>query len=223
MLFVYGKLPALFLAQSFLLQLPTRPAGTAGQGNTLTSGSSASKPASTSTLAKTDWPLHVCTLHSFTCVSPCLQNALAPADPRLDFFSEHFDAVRALHTKGLQPPVPRVKPLDNVVKCRLILPPELPDSWSAWNAAHPKTEPSEVRHSSCSWMLYDACFGVSVECCHLVFLHAAPEPESSTRSNHCAISIVTVFFHIELSCCGEPCCRYDIEGDKSNLWTYLTF
>ena len=40
--------------------------------------------------------------------------------------------------------MPKVKALDNVVKCRLILPPELPDSWSAWNAAHPKIEPSEV-------------------------------------------------------------------------------
>ena len=73
-----------------------------------------------------------------------LQTSLGPSDPALDFFSEHFDALRALYTKGLQPPVPRVKALDNVVKCRLILPPELPDSWSAWNAAHPKTEPSEV-------------------------------------------------------------------------------
>ena len=67
-----------------------------------------------------------------------------PKDPALDFFSESFDALRALYTRGLLPPVPRVKPLDNVVKCRLILPPELPESWSAWNAAHPKAEASEV-------------------------------------------------------------------------------
>lgn len=71
-----------------------------------------------------------------------------PPPGALDFFSEHFDALRALYTKGLQPPIPKVKVLDNVVKCRLILPPELPDSWSAWNAAHPKIEPSEesARH-----------------------------------------------------------------------------
>ncbi len=69
-----------------------------------------------------------------------------PEDPALDFFSESFDALRALYTRGLLPPVPRVKVLDNVVKCRLILPPELPESWSAWNAAHPKAEPSEVSH-----------------------------------------------------------------------------
>ena len=81
--------------------------------------------------------------------TPCwpLQTSVGLSDPALsalDFFSEHFDPLRALYTKGLQPPVPRMKALDNVVKCRLILPPELPDSWSAWNAAHPKTEPSEV-------------------------------------------------------------------------------
>lgn len=76
-----------------------------------------------------------------------MQLPLPPPPPppgALDFFSEHFDALRALYTKGLQPPIPKVKVLDNVVKCRLILPPELPDSWSAWNAAHPKIEPSEV-------------------------------------------------------------------------------
>lgn len=76
-----------------------------------------------------------------------MQTPLLPSPPppgALDFFSEHFDPLRALYTKGLQPPIARVKALDNVVKCRLILPPELPDSWSAWNAAHPKTEPTEV-------------------------------------------------------------------------------
>ena len=74
------------------------------------------------------------------------QPPINPKDPALDFFSESFDALRALYTRGLLPPVPRVKALDNVVKCRLILPPELPESWSAWNAAHPKAEASEVSH-----------------------------------------------------------------------------
>ena len=74
------------------------------------------------------------------------QPPIDPKDSALDFFSESFDALRALYTRGLLPPVPRVKPLDNVVKCRLILPPELPESWSAWNAAHPKAEASEVSH-----------------------------------------------------------------------------
>ena len=74
------------------------------------------------------------------------QPPINPKDPALDFFSDSFDALRALYTRGLLPPVPRVKALDNVVKCRLILPPELPESWSAWNAAHPKAEASEVSH-----------------------------------------------------------------------------
>lgn len=73
-----------------------------------------------------------------------LQAQFNPKDPLLDFFSDSFDALKALYTRGLQPPVPKVKVLDNVVKCRLILPPELPESWSAWNAAHPKIEASEV-------------------------------------------------------------------------------
>ena len=68
-----------------------------------------------------------------------------PKDPALDFFSEHFDAMRAIYTRGLQPPEPRVKALDNVVKCRRILPPELPESYSAWTTAHPKAGQSQVK------------------------------------------------------------------------------
>ncbi|DBA85561.1 TPA: hypothetical protein ACH3X2_000493 [Trebouxia sp. C0005] len=78
-----------------------------------------------------------------TSLSSLAQPPLNHTDPALDFFSESFDALRALYTRGLLPPVPKVKALDNVVKCRLILPPELPESWSAWNAAHPKAEASE--------------------------------------------------------------------------------
>ena len=81
-----------------------------------------------------------------TSLPSLVQPPINPKDPALDFFSESFDALRALYTRGLLPPVPRVKALDNVVKCRLILPPELPESWSAWNAAHPKAEASEVSH-----------------------------------------------------------------------------
>jgi hypothetical protein len=33
-----------------------------------------------------------------------------------------FDALAALRTEGLQPPNPRVRPLDNLNKCRRILP-----------------------------------------------------------------------------------------------------
>ncbi|KAL6763547.1 hypothetical protein V8C86DRAFT_3012785 [Haematococcus lacustris] len=50
------------------------------------------------------------------------------ADPALDFLSDAFDAQRALDTPGLRPPVPDVKPLDNLAKCRWLLPPEIPES-----------------------------------------------------------------------------------------------
>lgn len=45
---------------------------------------------------------------------------LTPPDPALDFFSEHFDALKALYSKGLQPPVPKVKPMDNVTRLGLL-------------------------------------------------------------------------------------------------------
>ncbi|KAJ7524771.1 hypothetical protein O6H91_17G020500 [Diphasiastrum complanatum] len=48
--------------------------------------------------------------------------------PSLDFLSPDFDALEALHTKGLQPPNPRVRPLDNLASCRRLLPQELPES-----------------------------------------------------------------------------------------------
>lgn len=35
---------------------------------------------------------------------------------------ELFDPLRALYTVGLQPPNPRVRPLDNLNKCRRIIP-----------------------------------------------------------------------------------------------------
>lgn len=47
---------------------------------------------------------------------------------RLDFFSPDFDALAALNTPSLQPPAPQVKALDNVSKCRAILPAEVPES-----------------------------------------------------------------------------------------------
>lgn len=52
------------------------------------------------------------------------------ADPALDFTSDRFDAHAALSTEGVQPPVSGVEPLDNVTKCRWILPAELPESYA---------------------------------------------------------------------------------------------
>ncbi|GLI62053.1 hypothetical protein VaNZ11_004481 [Volvox africanus] len=52
----------------------------------------------------------------------------APPSPSLDFLSPAFDSLRALLTPGLQPPLPHVRPMDNVSQCRKLLPPEVPDS-----------------------------------------------------------------------------------------------
>lgn len=52
----------------------------------------------------------------------------AEAAAALDFLSESFDPLRALRTEGLQPPIAKVRPLDNLNKCRAILPPEVPES-----------------------------------------------------------------------------------------------
>lgn len=54
----------------------------------------------------------------------------APSDPALDFLSPAFDPALALATPGLVPPDPNALPMDNVSKCRSILPPELPESLS---------------------------------------------------------------------------------------------
>ena len=65
-----------------------------------------------------------------------------PRSPELDFFSPQFDPTRALSTAGLIPPDPAALPLDNVAKCRSILPPEMPES-----LAHvERKEASEVSH-----------------------------------------------------------------------------
>ncbi|KAK9808638.1 hypothetical protein WJX72_000999 [[Myrmecia] bisecta] len=65
-------------------------------------------------------------------------------DPELDFFSPHFNAQKALATIGLQPPMPRVRPLDNVVKCRAILPADIPQSRAAYLARNPRPQRSEA-------------------------------------------------------------------------------
>lgn len=47
-----------------------------------------------------------------------------PSDKRLDFGGPDFDPLVALHTPGLQPPVPDAPVLDNVSKCAALLPPD---------------------------------------------------------------------------------------------------
>ncbi|CAL8470332.1 g9874 [Coccomyxa elongata] len=69
----------------------------------------------------------------------------APAyDSSLDFFSPKFDALKALYNFDLQPPNPKVLPLDNISKCRAILPAELPESRAARMAINPKRRRSQA-------------------------------------------------------------------------------
>lgn len=66
-------------------------------------------------------------------------------DPALDFLSAEFDALRALRTPYLAPPEPGAPPLDNVNKCRKLLPAELPESLAALLALRARySPPSEV-------------------------------------------------------------------------------
>ena len=65
---------------------------------------------------------HICDLTFVIC--------LMALDPALDFFSTEFDPGLALSTPGLVPPEPDARPLDNVAKCRSILPQEVPEALS---------------------------------------------------------------------------------------------
>ncbi|KAG0504133.1 hypothetical protein KC19_8G075200 [Ceratodon purpureus] len=62
--------------------------------------------------------------------------------PCLDFFSLDFDALAALRTEGLQPPNPRVRPLDNLNKCRRILPSDVPESLINAPVREPRSQES---------------------------------------------------------------------------------
>eukprot|EP00884_Botryococcus_braunii_P002410 jgi/Botrbrau1/1216/Bobra.0163s0024.1 len=71
------------------------------------------------------------------------------SDPALDFFSPQFDAEKALHTPGVVPPVPDAPVLDNIYRCRRILPPEDPQSLSALLALKQKSiNPSKAMESA---------------------------------------------------------------------------
>eukprot|EP00887_Chlorella_sp_A99_P006588 scaffold3.g6588.t1 len=52
------------------------------------------------------------------------------ADPEeeLNFLSPRFNALKALRAAGLRPPDPRARPLDNLYRCRALLPPGHPDA-----------------------------------------------------------------------------------------------
>lgn len=67
---------------------------------------------------------------------------MANPTPCLDFFSADFDALAALRTEGLQPPNPRVRPLDNLNKCRRILPADVPESLANAPIREPRSQES---------------------------------------------------------------------------------
>mmetsp|Transcript_26478 Transcript_26478/g.57767 ORF Transcript_26478/g.57767 Transcript_26478/m.57767 type:complete len:264 (-) Transcript_26478:34-825(-) len=84
-------------------------------------------------------------------------------DPALDFLSEQFDAEKALATPGLEPPDPCVRPLDNVSKCRHILPPDLPESLAnmvskkSSEEARQKTASFKERAARLAQRVQDSC------------------------------------------------------------------
>lgn len=49
-----------------------------------------------------------------------------PSDPTLNFLSPEFDALKALNTPGLLPPVKNAPLKDNVSQCRSLLPEDHP-------------------------------------------------------------------------------------------------
>jgi hypothetical protein len=67
------------------------------------------------------------------------------SDPRLDFFSQEFDAGLALIAADLQPPDLTAPALDNMSKCRLLLPKEMPESLAGVKGK----SGAEVRMSAC--------------------------------------------------------------------------
>ncbi len=59
---------------------------------------------------------------------PVLEGPPAHPSPSRDFLSAEFNPLAALYDDTVEPPVAEAIPLDNVSKCRAILPPELPES-----------------------------------------------------------------------------------------------
>ena len=62
-------------------------------------------------------------------------------DPELDFFSPRFNPLKALRAAALRPPDGRARPLDNIYRCRPLLPPGHPDAAQPAQRA-PKTKES---------------------------------------------------------------------------------
>ncbi|KAL4856350.1 Small nuclear ribonucleoprotein Sm D-like protein [Chlorella vulgaris] len=69
----------------------------------------------------------------------------ASGDPALDFFSPLFNPARALAAAALHLPVPTARPLDNVYKCRSMLP---SDHWDAWKDPHRAGKSKEAQEAA---------------------------------------------------------------------------
>ena len=90
---------------------------------------------------------------------PKLDEATMQKIPALDFLSAEFDPVLALSTPGLAPPDPDASPLDNVAKCRSILPQEVPEALSNVEkraGSEVRTKDSHGGHETMSQILPNA-------------------------------------------------------------------
>ncbi|KAK9818736.1 hypothetical protein WJX74_005626 [Apatococcus lobatus] len=81
--------------------------------------------------------------HRSRIASPSEDPSTPALDPELDFLGPHFNALKALRTKGMQPPNIKVRPLDNVYLTRGLLPDDDPDSFVARLAKNPRPVRSE--------------------------------------------------------------------------------
>jgi small nuclear ribonucleoprotein (snRNP)-like protein len=73
-----------------------------------------------------------------------MQKLEQPYDPALDFFSREFSAEKALKTLWLEPPNPKVLPLDNLNKCRYILPAACEESMQNFTPRPERSEASKI-------------------------------------------------------------------------------
>ncbi len=69
-----------------------------------------------------------------------MEDQVPEADSELDFTSPAFNPAAALAAEGLVPPVPEATLLDNLSKCRALLPADLPDSLAQLPKPAPASE-----------------------------------------------------------------------------------
>ncbi|KAG2500573.1 hypothetical protein HYH03_001343 [Edaphochlamys debaryana] len=119
-----------------------------------------------------------------------------PPSPSLDFLSPSFDALKALHAPELQPPLPAAPPLDNIAKCRRLLPADHVDAIP--QETQRASEASRKKHLSfkeAALRQRERILGSathSLEGVHAAALAASPGPMDSLRRWHEAQCRVTV-------------------------------